>query len=44
MLLVAVDADERPPLRHGVCELLEYLLGICPVDASISDGDAVLET
>jgi hypothetical protein len=44
MLLVTIGAVSRPPLSDRLCEVLEHLLGVFPVDASIGDGDAVLET
>jgi len=44
MLLVSIRSILRSSLRDGSCELLENLLGIFPVDASIGDRDTVFET
>jgi hypothetical protein len=44
MLLVTVGAVSRPPLGDRLCKVLEHLLSVFPIDASIGDGDAVLET
>lgn len=35
---------KRSPLCDGGSQLLEHLLGIFPVDASVCDGNTVLQT